>query len=119
MSKDLELTPAFTNLLGLDPETCQYSSDEEEEPAAKRHWKESERDSATNRYFRRQQEKWSHPAAPTTPKPPQPPRQEEAPLWVATLSRDLQRTAYWLKELVSTIKEGQTMALDQNSTGWG
>ena len=41
--------------------------------------------------------------------------QEEAPSWVAMQSRDLQRTSYWLKELVSTIKESQTIALDQNS----
>ena len=116
---EVELTPAFTNLLGLDPEACQYSSDEEEEPAAKRPWKGSERDAATSCKFRRPQEEWSRPAAPTMPKPPQPPKQEEAPLWVDTLSRDLQRTAYWLRELVSTIKEGQTMALDQNSNRLG
>ena len=118
-AEEVELTPAFTSLLGLDPEACQNSSDDEEEPADKRPWEESERDAATSCQFGRPQKKWARPAAPTTPKTPQSPRQEETPLWVATLSRDLQRKAYWLKELESTIKEVQTMDLDQNSNRLG
>ena len=93
-SDKLELSLGIFNLLGLDPEASQESNDEDSEPAAKHPWNGNKRDAEKEPEFRRPQERWCHPAAACTTVPPKPTtnKQEEAPSWVATPSRDVQLT---------------------------